>query len=219
MGIKHKDAKDIHRFAYVSDIDPGAIGADKGWIDISLTTPLFKFRNKNNDGWVVIGGDVMQAISGLVEQIIALTSQLANLEPSDIGLGSVNNTSDEEKPVSTAQAMALATKQPRIGSDTFTDALTIENETSAVLEVPVGCEICCIESVAANKNCLMKIYRTNELLENDLILEREVTAGVEEIVASPVLAKTVGESLWMRITNNGISGAITISVKFTPIAL
>ena len=52
---RHGDAKTIHLFAYVQPTDPGMVGAKKGWVDTSGSTPILKFRNADNSGWVAVG--------------------------------------------------------------------------------------------------------------------------------------------------------------------
>lgn len=55
MAIEHENVTSIHRFAYVSNSDPGAVGANKGWVDTNNTPYTFKIRNVSNTGWVQIG--------------------------------------------------------------------------------------------------------------------------------------------------------------------
>jgi len=55
MAIEHSELTSIHRFAYVANSDPGAVGAYKAWVD-TLTTPnVLKIRNLTDTGWVQIG--------------------------------------------------------------------------------------------------------------------------------------------------------------------
>jgi hypothetical protein len=55
MAIQHEDATGIHKFAYVQALDPGAVGAYKGWVDTSNPTPVLKVRNAVNSGWDSLG--------------------------------------------------------------------------------------------------------------------------------------------------------------------
>jgi len=55
MAIQHADSAQIHKFAYVQPTDPGAVGAQKGWVDTSNPTAFLKVRNDANSGWVNLG--------------------------------------------------------------------------------------------------------------------------------------------------------------------
>jgi hypothetical protein len=61
----------------------------------------------------------------------------ASTARTNIGLGNVDNTSDVNKPVSTAQAAAIALKAP-IANANFTGRIGIENTPSARLHLPAG---------------------------------------------------------------------------------
>lgn len=74
-------------------------------------TPLSPARlNHLEDGVEQAAGDATTALS-----------QLTSLTPASFGLDQVNNTSDVNKPVSTAQAAAIALKAPKLPG-TFTDS-------------------------------------------------------------------------------------------------
>lgn len=52
----HADSPGIHKGAYVQATDPGAVGADKLWVDTSTAAPyLLKRRNAANSGWDAVG--------------------------------------------------------------------------------------------------------------------------------------------------------------------
>ncbi|MGH3428476.1 MAG: hypothetical protein ACRDQZ_13065 [Mycobacteriales bacterium] len=46
----------LHPFSIRQAIDPGAIGADKGWLDTSVDPPVLRVRNSTNTGWDVASG-------------------------------------------------------------------------------------------------------------------------------------------------------------------
>lgn len=50
----------VHPFTIRQAADPGAIGADKGWLDDSIAPPKLKVRNATNTGWEIpsAGGEV-----------------------------------------------------------------------------------------------------------------------------------------------------------------
>lgn len=59
MSIQHRNlsgADAVHPAWYVSASDPGAVGADKGWVDTSAGPPYqLKKRNTGNTAWEAIG--------------------------------------------------------------------------------------------------------------------------------------------------------------------
>ena len=57
MARNHEDALSIHKGAYVSSSDPGAVGAQKLWVDTSSGPPFtMKVRNAGNSAWQAVGG-------------------------------------------------------------------------------------------------------------------------------------------------------------------
>lgn len=230
MAVEHSNAKSIHMFAHISDIDPGAIGADKAWVDPATSPPKLKIRNKQNDGWITIGGDftleeVLDAVQeylgsefltfsdGIVLTYNAVTKRL------NIGFDDSESQALLNERLEAIEAEML-TKQPKIQEYLYTTGVEIPNGSSTLLELPVNCKICLIDSLQVNKNCLLKIYLTEDTNEGDLIINKNLVANTEpRILASPVPAKTSSGTLWMLITNNDASGLLNITVKFTPIAL
>ncbi len=55
MPIQHEDAQQVHKFAYVSSSDPGAVGAHKAWVDTSTTPYSLKIRSVANTFWLDVG--------------------------------------------------------------------------------------------------------------------------------------------------------------------
>lgn len=79
---------------------------------------------KTADGkWDVLAGTPVTGVKGSAEKDYQTGN--VNLTPASIGLGNVNNTSDANKPVSTAQQTALNTKISKSG-DTMTGALRMK---------------------------------------------------------------------------------------------
>jgi len=71
MTVEHADLTSIHPAAYVAATDPGAVGAQKLWIDTSLTQPTVKLRNAGNTAWTDLatgpaGADGDPGVPGLV---------------------------------------------------------------------------------------------------------------------------------------------------------
>lgn len=55
MAIQHEDATQIHMFAHVDTVDPGAVGPYKAWVDTNFDPPKLKYRNAANTAWIDIG--------------------------------------------------------------------------------------------------------------------------------------------------------------------
>lgn len=101
MAIQHEDAAHIHKFAYVSGSDPGAVGAYKGWVDTSATPYRFKIRNAGDTAWLDVGvyGADLAAIEALTptdDDIIqrksgAWTNRTVSQLKSDLALNLVPN--------------------------------------------------------------------------------------------------------------------------------
>lgn len=68
---------------------------------------------------------------------MALTDAQKQQTRANIGLGNVNNTSDADKPVSTAQAAALALKSDKADTPVKSDMAIIVNGDTAGIAVPV----------------------------------------------------------------------------------
>ena len=99
-------------------------------VDISVPT---KVGDLEDDVGIQTASDVATAIKGKAEasDLTAHTSSKTNphgVTKAQVGLGNVDNTSDTEKPVSTAQAAAIATKVDKISGK----GLSTEDFTSAL---------------------------------------------------------------------------------------
>ncbi len=99
------------------------------WMDTSTTPAILKQRNASDTGWNELLNVYVQAPVGgvgdgniavydgtdgkkLKQRTFAQIKASLALAKGDVGLGSVDNTSDADKPVSTAQAAAIALKEP-----------------------------------------------------------------------------------------------------------
>lgn len=51
-------ASAVHPAAFVASVDPGAVGANKFWIDTTLSAYRIKIRNSANTAWVVVQNPV-----------------------------------------------------------------------------------------------------------------------------------------------------------------
>lgn len=91
-----------------------------------------------------------------------------NVTPSDVGLGNVNNTSDVDKPVSTAQQTALDLKSAKAG-DTYTgvhdfgSAESVEIPNSAAPTVNADGEVAIDTSITDLSHGVMRFFAGEEL--------------------------------------------------------
>jgi hypothetical protein len=99
-------------------------------ISASPTVPVragdFDTSGEINNGYVLVNGGTTQLGSGFIVQssvttvgtdpivFVQFSAALVGLTAASVGLGNVNNTSDVNKPVSTATSTALAAKQNTI---------------------------------------------------------------------------------------------------------
>lgn len=51
MSIQHEDADQIHKFAYISAVDPGAVGAHKAWLRTTTLPARLLTRNALDTAW------------------------------------------------------------------------------------------------------------------------------------------------------------------------
>jgi len=108
--------------------------------------------------------------------LLALKSEVAAVTPATLGLGNVNNTSDANKPVSTAQATAIATAK----SEAIADA------TAQVTAV-----------IASAPGALNTLDELAAALGDDANFASTVTTSLAGKVASytPIIAKTANYAL------------------------
>lgn len=51
---RHDTAHTIHRFAIMSKIDPGAVGAGMGWIDTNTDQYILRVRSGDDTEWITL---------------------------------------------------------------------------------------------------------------------------------------------------------------------
>jgi hypothetical protein len=125
-----------------------SVNASTGKIAVSVTTPVVGFGSANQIIGMNAAGSAQEykTINGTASQIAvtqaansltlsipaspAFTGTVTGVTAAMVGLGNVDNTSDANKPVSTAQATALALKAP-LASPTFTG--TVAGITKAMV--------------------------------------------------------------------------------------
>ncbi len=133
---------------------------------------------------------VWSAIKGYIDSAVgAVSTALGNLTKSDVGLGNVDNTSDADKPVSTATQTALnakADKSATVSDVTFDSASgkikkTINGTTSDVVEVVTKSQF---DTVMGGANASGAIDTFNE-----------ITAFLEQYSAEDTTLKGVIDGL------------------------
>jgi hypothetical protein len=121
-------------FNYYQSNDPGTVGAGRYWLDSTdPESPVLKRRNEANSAWLTIatggeggGGDYTDEMArdAIGTALVAgnniditvddgantITIDVEALTKADVGLANVDNTSDANKPVSTATQTALDLK-------------------------------------------------------------------------------------------------------------
>lgn len=136
-------------------------------------------------------GKVLDARQGAVldGKITSHTSNVENphlVKKSQVGLGAVNNTSDADKPISTAQAAEFAKMVKKDGSVAM-DTLTVTGNASAGGDMDIGAgkkyKIGGTNLSAADVDAIPKTRKVNDKeLSVDISLDgRDITIGAVEI--------------------------------------
>jgi len=77
----HSDAvapSAIHPFAYVQSTDPGAVGANKGWLYSAAGAPYQAYvRNSGNTAWVAVGSGLRDAVKATLSADQAIPTAIA----------------------------------------------------------------------------------------------------------------------------------------------
>jgi hypothetical protein len=115
----------------------GSVATQSAMLALTGQKGDFAIRSDLGQEWIITGSDPTQLASwtamptgtSAVQSVNSQTGTVV-LGKTDVGLGSVDNTSDAGKPVSTAQSTALALKAP-IASPTFTG--TVSGVTAAMV--------------------------------------------------------------------------------------
>ncbi|GBR72809.1 hypothetical protein NO1_0273 [Candidatus Termititenax aidoneus] len=95
-------------------------------------------KGKNTDGYVFVENDGTLSVVGWDAFKSAFNTHTGNtnnphsVTKSQVGLGNADNTSDANKPVSTAQATAIAAKQDKIAAGTAGNILTYSGTAGSV---------------------------------------------------------------------------------------
>ena len=86
----------------------------------------------SGDTWI-FDGATWDKIDGVANEVITVAGRFGNvvLAKADVGLGNVDNTSDVNKPVSTAQAAADALRALLAGGNAFTGAQAFGTTTGS----------------------------------------------------------------------------------------
>jgi hypothetical protein len=163
---------------------------------------------------------------------LALKSEISALTKSSVGLGNVDNTSDANKPVSTAQATAIATaKSEAIAEvtaviDGAPSALNTLNELAAALGDDANFASTVTTSLASKVPSITPIisktasYTLSDLAERDSMIEvNSSSATTITIPTNASVAFPVGASIDISQISTGqvtIAGAGGVTVNATP---
>jgi hypothetical protein len=112
----------------VTTIERNALTPAKGMLVYDTT--LNAFYKYENGAWSAFGGGAVSSVFGRTGAVVA---QSGDYSKSDVGLANVDNTSDANKPVSTATQTALDLKQNKsIMLKLSGDVTTTSNVSSAI---------------------------------------------------------------------------------------
>lgn len=117
--------------------------------------------------WIQQGGSGVESVNGR-DGAVTLTS-------ADVGLSNVDNTSDASKPVSTAQAASIATKEPTISTGTTAqfwrgDKAWTDFATTVRATALTGLDTSTAQGIAATDSVLVALGKLQGLLDNFSLL-------------------------------------------------
>lgn len=155
----------------------------------------------------------------MAQKLIKYTQLTIN--KSDIGLGSVDNTTDTAKPVSTATSTALNLKAP-LASPTFTGTVTGVTKAMVGLTNTDNTSDATKNAAAAtltNKRLAPRINTVASTatltIDADTTDHQRVTALAEALtIAAPIGTLVDGQRLIIRIKDNGIARTLTFNAIF-----
>lgn len=82
--VQHADLTSIHPFAHIGSSDPGAVGANKGWIDTTTTPSVLKKRKSDNTGWDVVGVSLADTRQVRVGTIASSSTPTPDADANDV---------------------------------------------------------------------------------------------------------------------------------------
>lgn len=142
----------------------------------------------------ITGGGVVTGVKGSAETEYRLGN--VNITKANIGLGNVDNTSDANKPVSTAQQAALDAKQDKLTFDTTPTAASTNPVTSGGIKTAIDAAKTAVEAEIPDvKNFITKSVSdlTNYYLKTEI--DGTVSDLESKISAIPKFAIEVVEAL------------------------
>jgi hypothetical protein len=198
---------------------PAAAAGNKGWyfvVNVAGTTSVSGITDWEIGDWLVSNGsawekidntDQVISVAGLkgIISVAALKAALT-LAKADVGLGSVDNTSDAGKPVSTAQQAALDLKAPL--SDTIVSVTSSRDlaasDNGKVLEVNSASAVTLtvLSTLAASFNCIVAQIGAGQVT---------VSAGSGATVNAFGGPKTAGQWADLSVRVRGSAGAAVVS--------
>lgn len=165
--IQHKDitgSDAFHPFAFIGSSDPGAIGADKGWIDTTSTPAILKYRNAANTGWITYTGQT--GASG-ADGANGIFSAIASQAEAEAGTDNVKGMS----PLRTAQAIAALGSGGGSGASynsSVTHTTASMADSASVTEAVTIAKSCMLSRLTVDKPCRVRVYRNAAFASADL---------------------------------------------------
>ena len=205
--------------------------AGTGWIQVVADPATFVVGTDNIDVFQFSGSGTITAgtgitvngnqvsIDGSVTATLnspTFTGTVSGVTKEHVGLGNADNTSDANKPVSSATQTALNLKAP-VGTPTFTGVVTVAAEGIAFTD---GTQT--KEGVPSRTPIIQKTdsYTLSALSERDSLIEiSKATAATLTIPLNATVAYPVGSSIDILQTGAGqvtIAAAAGVTINATP---
>ena len=123
---------------------------------------------------IAFDGTVWDKIDGLASEVTSVAGRIGavTLTKTDVGLGNVDNTSDANKPVSTAQAIAIAAVQSELNTIETYAGLNADGTYTH----PAGTTYLNSASSLMNADTLLDLAITNEVTNRTNAITAEATA-------------------------------------------
>lgn len=174
----------------ITDIASGEILKWNGtaWINNTLAEAGIAASSHNHAG-------VYEPANANIQTHIASTSNPHSVTASQVGLGNVNNTSDADKPVSTAQAAALALKAP-LASPVFTGDPKAPTPTAGDNDTSIATTAFVTAAIAALVNGANASFDTLKEIQDAMATDAELAAAIAALViGNGTLTVTAGTGL------------------------
>jgi len=193
---------------WVGYVDPNNVASGKAWysfIDQFNSMDTTTMEQLGSGAWAVRG-------TWLATQLSAFKGTLTKV---DVGLGNVDNTSDANKPVSTAQQTALDGKAPAnqslaatTNTDTTTTTGAVASTTTATILQTIWNKIRSVVNAVDGKQATLASSTSNTISSNQVqraALTGDVTASANSN-ATTIASGAVTNAKMANMTANAIKG-------------